>query len=204
MAVSRLPRNPIELADHADDFVAAIGTAGGLTASGLTAAQITALSGAMTALRNADGARDTAEVAYRAAVEGVEVAQRTAEALYRDLRQQANNHTNMTDTLRQQARLTVRDTEPTPGDLPAITDLTALGRPSGTNFLDWSGPTGGSLRYEVFSSPAGGGPWTLVGSATTTEFLHRDAGAGTTRHYRVIARRGDLEGEPSNEASVYV
>lgn len=50
----------------------------------------------------------------------------------------------------------------------------------------------------------GAGSWALVGSATATDFLHREAGAGVARHYRVVARRGELEGKPSNEASVYV
>ena len=204
MAEERLPRNPSELADHADDFVAAIGTPTGLTASGLDPAQITALTDAMTALRASLTARNTAETAYRAAVEAAQEAHETAEALYRGLRQQASNHTNMTDPLREQARLTVPDDKLSPGVLPEILDLTAQGHASGANFLDWSGPTSGGLRYEVFASETAGGPWSLVGSATQTAFVHHDAGAGLTRHYRVIARRGEREGLPSNEASVYV
>lgn len=205
MASSGLPRNPLALAEHADDFIAAIGTPIGLAASGLDAAQITALTDAMTALRTAVDTRSAAEVAYRAAVEAAEGQHATAEALYRSLRQAANNSTGMTDNLRAQARLTIRDTEPTPaGPPPEIMDLVATAHASGTNFLDWTGPTERGLRYEVFTASDAAGPWTLIGSATTSAFAHHEAGAGVTRHYRVIAKRGDEEGLPSNEASVYV
>ena len=205
MASSGLPRNPAELAEHADDFIAALGTPGGLAASGLDAAQLTALGNAMTALRDRVDDRAAAKAAYDAAVEAVEGQHETAEALYRGLRNQAGNHVNMTDVLRAQARLTIRDTEPTPsGAPPEITDLVVKAHASGTNFLDWSVPSGRGLRYEVFTSAAAGGPWTLIGSATTSSFAHHEAGAGVTRHYRVVAKRGTLEGLPSNEASVYV
>ncbi|HYE94656.1 MAG TPA: hypothetical protein VD962_00475 [Rubricoccaceae bacterium] len=204
MASSGLPRNPAALADHADGFVAALNTPAGQAASGLTAAQFTALSTAMTDLRTFVGERETAAATYRAAVEKVEGQQETAEALYRDLRRQANGHTAMTDELRALAGLPIRDDTPSPGALPAVDDLTAVGRPSGSNFLDWSGPTGGGLRYEVFTRLAAGGEWTLVGSSTSTDFLHQEAGAGVARYYRVVARRGERAGEPSNEAAVYV
>lgn len=65
-------------------------------------------------------------------------------------------------------------------------------------------PTERGLRYEVFTSDTPGGPWTPVGSATISAFVHQGASASVTWHYRVIAKRGDEEGLPSNEASVYV
>ena len=203
MAEVRLPRNPIALADHADGFIATLGTPIGLAASGLTAAQITDLTSAMTALRSAVSAKDAAELAFRGAVETEEGAHEAAEALYRALRQQANHYPDMTDGLRAQAGLTVSDDEPTPGGFPTVADLTAQGRPTGSNFLDWSGPTGGNLRYEVYSRLASGGDWALVGSATATDFLHQGAGAGVARYYHVVACRGRQRGEPSNEAAVY-
>jgi hypothetical protein len=157
----------------------------------------------MTALRNAVGAKNAAALALEGALETEEGTHETAEDLYRALRQQATRHPNMTDALRAEAGMTVADDEPTPGGFPTVTDLTAMGRATGSNFLDWTGPTGGNLRYEVYSRLASGGGWTLVGSSTATDFLHQGAGAGVARYYHVVACRGQQRGEPSNEAAVY-
>ena len=187
-----------------DKFIAALNNAGGQAASGLAAAQFTALTTARTDLQTALTDRTNKEAAFRAAVDVQTAKQTTAETQLRTLGRAANNATGMTDALRATAGLTVRDRKPSPGSLPLVQDLTVIGRPNGNNFLDWTGEAGGSLRYLVYTrlnAPAA--DWTLVGTASSTDFLHRNAGAGTARTYRIVSQRGKREGEPGNEAQVY-
>jgi hypothetical protein len=198
-----LPRSSATLADHAAHFTVALDNPEGHAASGLTPAQFADLGAEVSALRDALGAQAEALRAYRAATVAVRAAHRGTEARYRALRQQANNHSAMTDGLRKRAGLPVRDREPSPGLLPEITDLAAHPRPDGAVRLKWTGPTGGALRYEVFTRVGTDGAWTLVGSASATKFVHEGAGAGVTRYYRVEACRGTRRGEPSNVAAVY-
>src|SRR5690606_17536471 len=151
MPRSDLPRVPADLAAHAARFTAALDTPEGHAASGLTPAQLADLGADVGALRDALRDQRTAEAAYRAATAAVRAAHRNAEARYRALRRQANNHSAMTDVLRKHAGLTVRDRELSPGYLPEIVYLTAHPRPSGAVRLKWTGPTAGALRYEVFT-----------------------------------------------------
>lgn len=198
-----LPRNADELARHVARFIDALDNPAGHTASGIDAADFTALGADFDTLHDDLKAQREAEAAHRAAVEKAQGSRRTAEARYRALRQQAGNHTAMTDALRASAGLTVRDREPSPGALPEILDLAAFPRPNGSTRLTWTGPTGGSLRYEVFSHLGADAAWVLVGSATATQFTHEKAGAGVHRTYHVQACRGRRRSEPSNLASVY-
>ncbi|HEX9950217.1 MAG TPA: hypothetical protein VGB53_00475 [Rubricoccaceae bacterium] len=207
MATS-VPRSSASLADAIDTFVAALGGAG-KDAGGLPPDTFADLTGRAATLREALGARATAEKAFRAAIKTAETAHDAAEDAFRPARRQANNHAGMTDALRAAAGLGAPVGQGGPGAMPAITDLTAVPRPSGSVFLDWSGPSGGSLRYEVFEAALGaasstaGGTWRLVGSASATDFTVRDAVPGARSAYRVEAVRGERRGEPSNEAAVY-
>ena len=201
MARVPVPRSPLALADAADTFADALDDAAGHTASGLTAAQFTDLRARATAVRNAEAASADAERAYRAAVRTADTAHDGLDETYRALRGQADRHTNMTDELRERAGIGTSDGSPSPGTLPTITDLTAVRRPSGAVFLDWSGPTGGTLRYEVFARE-GDGAWALIGSATATDFTHRGGAPAAHRDYHVVPCRGERRGEPSNVAGL--
>ncbi len=84
-----------------------------------------------------------------------------------------------------------------------MTDLAALRRASGVVFLDWSGPTGGPLRYEVFTREGDEtAPWDLVGAASATDFTHRGAAVGAHRDYHVVPCRGERRGDASNVAGL--
>lgn len=195
--------NSQELMAQIDRFAAAFSTASTQAAAGLSAAQVTALTGARTTLNTTLTNRATAQSALDAAQQSVKLAQADAERLLRAAGRTAGNAAGMTDALRGQAGLSIRGLATGQGELPTVTNLVVLPRPSGANFLDWSGPTGGSLLYDIYTRPTATGEWTLVGSATATDFLHRDAGAGVTRHYKIVPRRGQREGESSNEAIAY-
>jgi len=202
-ARQRPPRNPLSLAGHADRFRDTLSTPEGLAQSGLTEAQLAELAAATDAIRTTQEARADAERALRTAVVAAREAHRRGEALYRALRQQATRHTAMTDAPCKRAGLNVRDREPSPGLLPEITDLTACPLPQGATRLDWTGPSGGALRCEVFTREGVEGPWVMVGSASATKFVHEGAGAGVRRYYCVEPCRGTRRGDPSNIAAVY-
>lgn len=199
------PRTPSDLAHAIDRFVNALSGKEGQEASGLSAADLAADQANADAIRAALKAKDEAEAPYRAAVKKVEATFDAAEEDHRRSRRQASNHKGMTPELRAAAGLPAVADRATAAGLPTVADLTAVPRPSGAVFLDWTGPTGGSLRYEVFelSLDEDGGAWTLVGSATRTDFTYREAVPGARSAFRVEAVRGERRGEPSNEASVY-
>ena len=67
-------------------------------------------------------------------------------------------------------------------------DLVALPRPSGHTFLDWSGPTGGGISYEIETRTKADSPWEKLDYTLKTAYTHTDAGAG-----EVEARRDRLE-----------
>jgi hypothetical protein len=115
----------------------------------------------------------------------------------------ASGSQNMTDLLRGAAGITIRDTDPSPRPLPLVSDLAAVGRASGNNFLDWSAADAAGVTWQVETADVDAGPWMVIGSTSATHFLHEGAGAGVTRKYRVIPKRGDRVGEPSNIAAVY-
>ncbi len=187
-----------------DQFTAALNNPGGLTASGLTAAQFTALTALNTSLKAASLAKVAAEGAYRAAVDTENAAAASAETALRAMGMTATNFTLMTDVLRNEATLTVRDTTPSPGILPLVEDLAVVGRPNGNNQLNWgSVPGSRGVIWEVEASAGSSGNWVVLGGTSKRSYLHVGAGAGVHRLYRIVARRGDVRGEPGNEAAVY-
>jgi hypothetical protein len=102
------------------------------------------------------------------------------------------------------AGLTVRkQTRSGHAEIPLVEDLVALPRATGHTFLDWSGPTGGGISYEIEVRTGPNAPWISLGYTLKTAYTHTDAGAGVHHEYRVVPRRSDRVGEPSNTASVY-
>lgn len=204
MPRDRLSVSPADLAREADRFAHALDTPEGRAASGLDAAAFAGLAALVADLRAATRARLDAEAARRAAVVVQRAAHRAATARLRALRRQADGHAAMTEALREAAGLPLRRRRRT-APLPVVDGLTALRRPSGAVFLDWTGPTGGALRYEVFGrDPDGADPeaWRLLGAATGTDFVDRSAPPGHPRVYRVEPCRGARRGEPSGQAVV--
>lgn len=198
-----LSQEPPEACNQVDQFVAALNNPSGTTASGLTTAQLTGLAARATTLRASTADKLAKETAYTAAVEKEKDDYAVLAAEFRALYRAANSNLNMTDAFRGAAGMTIRDTEPGPRPLPEVTDAAAVGRPSGNNFLDWSAADSEGVTWQVETAPAEAGPWTVIGTTSRTDFLHEGAGAGTTRKYRVVPKRGNRVGEPSNIAAVY-
>jgi len=204
MAKDWVKTNILELIAQINKFVTALNGAGGLAASGLTAPQLTAL-GAMATTLQADYTDQLAKQAAAAgAVDKTQTDQAAAAAELRNLGRAANGYSAMTDFYRDASGLTIRDTTPTPGDLPVVADLAVVGRPNGNNFLDWSIPAGiaSGITWEIQAAPGVGQDFVIVGTTSRTDFLHESAGAGVHRLYRVVAKRGNRRGEPGNEAAV--
>ncbi|WP_395139879.1 hypothetical protein, partial [Armatimonas sp.] len=86
------------------------------------------------------------------------------------------------------------------GQIPGVDDLVCKPRPSGDNFLDWSGPTGSGITYDIETRTGPGQPWEKIGYTTRTAWLHENAGAGIHREYRIVPQRSGRSGEPSNAA----
>ncbi|MFY9233774.1 MAG: hypothetical protein WAO58_04855 [Fimbriimonadaceae bacterium] len=189
--------------DQADQFITALNNPGGQAASGLTAGNFATLAGLVATLRASTDDKLVQEGIYRAAVAKERADHRLFKGQFRTFYRMANNNINMTDAIRGAAGLTIRDTEPSPRAMPKVTDLAAVGRPSGNNFLDWSAAGGVGVTWQVETAPSEGGPWTIVGTTSRTDFVHEGAGAGVARRYRVVPKRGARSGEPSNVAAVY-
>ena len=196
-------QNPAELADQVDQFVTALNNVGGQAASTLLPANFTDLIARVATLRTSTDDKFAKKGAYEAAVQKELDDAAALTAPFRQYGRQANNAQTMTDAYRGAAGLTIKDTEPSPRDLPLVVDLSVNGRQSGNNFLDWSAANAAGVGWQVETAPATAGPWTIVGTTTATFFVHEGAGAGTRRLYRVIPTRGSRVGEPSNEAAVY-
>lgn len=200
-----IKKNVLDLIAQIDKFVTALNNPGGTAASGLTGAQLTALGTLKTTLQTSYTDQLAKEAAFRSAVDKTHTDQIAATTSLRNLGRAANGYSAMTDAYRDAAGLTIRDTQPSPGDLPVIDDLAVVGRPNGNNFLDWGTPHGvaAGIVWEVQATTAVGEPFVIVGTTSRTDFLHEGAGAGTHRIYRVVATRGARRGEPGNEAAVY-
>lgn len=187
-----------------DQFINVLTDTPKRNASGLTAAQHTSLQTHKDSLTQFSDAKIQAEATYRAAVQaeqaGVEVLQREL----RSLGQIAQSAPAMTDALRAELGLTIaKQTGPGAGEIPIVDDLVCLPRPNGRNFLDWSGPTGGGISYIIESRTSVSTAWERVDFTTKTAYLHENAGAGIHREYRIVPRRSDRDGTPSNTATAY-
>jgi len=198
-----VPQNPADLFAKVDQFLLTLNTVAGQAASHITNSQFTALATFLANARAADidrnqkiGLLDAAQTVFTGAVDDLRNS-------LRELGREARGSSGMSNELKAQSGLTVADTILSPGELPTVADLVALVRPNGNIFIDWTGPTGGSLIYLVQTRRDSDTEWTLVGSTTRTDFLHVGAAPGVRRHYRIIAQRGSRVGEPSNAATVY-
>ena len=196
--------NTLELIGQIKKLVGALNNAPGMAASGLVPANFAELTANAADLHTKQRAVLETEAAYRAAVGARDAAQAISTRNLRRYGMSAGRNINMTNPLRHEAGLTVRDTKPSPGPLPEIKDLVCVGRPNGNNFLNWSRVPGGvGVIWEVECCLGSSGEWFLIGATSRTDFLHEKAGAGVHRLYRIVARRGNRRGGPGNLASVY-
>lgn len=72
--------------------------------------------------------------------------------------------------------------------------------------LNWDAPTTGDpvQSYNIKRSTVQTGPFTSVGTSTTTSFIDTNVVAGTTYYYEVDAVNAAGESSPSNEVTVSI
>ena len=147
-----IARNPRELLVQITLFLDALDTDAGRAKSKLTAAQLASLRGLHTALLGFMEDKEHLEMSLSAAVSAMNEGYNEAAAAFRALAREAQASSVMDDATRKAAGLTVREqTGKGHGDIPTVDDLICKPRPSGDNFLDWSGPTGSGITYDIES-----------------------------------------------------
>jgi len=109
-----------------------------------------------------------------------------------------------TNEIKQEFGLPIHDTTPSVVVPVQCTDLTAQGLQSGTNVLDWkSGGNKPGTIYVIEKKFKDDPAYSYVDVSTATKYNHKGQTPGVFMLYRVIAKRGDLLSEPSDEAAVY-
>jgi len=197
-------QNSRDLLRQISRFLEAIDTPDGQAKAKLTPAQLLVLHNKQSALLDACDLRDSAEATFSASVRTQSEAHSAAASELRNLGRAAQSSESMDNPTREAAGLTIRQrTGKGNATIPVVEDLICRPRPSGENFLDWSGPTGGGITYNIECRTAAGQPWVLVGYSTRTAYLHEEAGSGVHREYRVIPQRSGRAGSPSNAATAY-
>lgn len=195
---------PRELVVQIGHFLAALDTEAGRTKSKLTKAQFDELRTNLSALTAQIETKEGAETALAAAQKTLDLGYDATAALFRTVGREAQGSSLMDDPTREAAGLTVRkNTSKGFGEIPVVEDLICKPRPSGDNFLDWSGPTGGGITYDIETRAAEGKPWEKIGYTTRTAYLHESAGAGVHREYRIVPQRSGRSGKPGNVAAAY-
>ncbi len=111
---------------------------------------------------------------------------------------------NVSNSIKEQLGLNVRDSTPTPIIPVAPSELVATAASDGTHTLSWkaNGNKGGT-QYIVESKFDKTTDFTFVNVTTKTKLEHTKQVPGIRIVYRVKARRGDNESGYSNEAIVY-
>ena len=110
----------------------------------------------------------------------------------------------VTNELKQDLGLPIHDTTPSVVVPVQAADLTAEGTQSGTNVLDWkSGGNKPGTIYVIEKKFKDDPDFSYVDVSTATKYNHKGQTPGVFMLYRIIAKRGDVLSEPSNEASVY-
>jgi len=196
-----ISHNPRELLRQITRFLEAIDTPTGQAKSKLTPAQLTVLHERQSALLDACDMRDSAEAAFNTAVRTQSGAYDAAASELRGLGKAAQASSTMDDPTREAAGLTIpKRTGKGNAAIPVVKDLICQPRPGGDNYLDWSGPTGTGITYNIEQRTSPDQPWAFVGYTTRTAYIHEDAGAGIHREYRIVPQRTGRAGTPSNTA----
>ncbi len=173
-------------------------------AYGLSAGATSALSAALATFDSALTAANTAKAASNVAVAAKDQARNDLEGLVRPLIRQIQENPVVTDELRSQAGIPIRDTVRTTSAPVAPSDLVATADAAGTNLLRWNGAGNSSGIQFVVEAKIGTSPdFNIIDVVTATSYRHTGRTAGVPVLYRVLARRGSQTSNPSNIAGVY-
>ena len=204
MNVDWISQNPREMLRQINRFLEAIDTPTGQAKAKLTPAQLIVLHTRHSALLDACDQKDLIEANFGTAVRTQTEAYEAAAKEFRTLGRLAQASDVMDDPTREGAGLRIRERRGRGlGALPLVEDLICKPRPGGDNFLDWSGPTGSGITYNIECRVALDKSWEPVGYTTRTAYLHESSGAGNRAEYRVVPQRSGRVGKPSNTMTAY-
>jgi len=196
------PTNDAEFSVWLGNFITIANT--NLIPLGLVAADITALNVLKTDIDARILAATAAREAAKAATAALKLSRKNAniQASFRGKAITANP--NITNALKEQLGLNVRDTTPTPINPTIPAEVVAEAFANGTNVISWkaNGNKGGT-QYLVEAKFGTAASFTFVNVTTKTKLEHLNQTPGVRVVYRVKARRGDNESGYSNDALVY-
>jgi hypothetical protein len=202
MPLDYLPTNDRELLAWLKNFnkIAADNRA----ALGLTEDDLAELTAAETNFEMRLSANDTAQQAALAATEEKNAAHKVAEKLARRKGQGIQAREGVSDGLRDQLGLRVRDGVRSVSSVETPLELVAMPHADGTNTLKWkAGGNKAGVQYLIEAKVEESGAWALVDATTRTSYTHTGQTPGQKVRYRVRAKRGEKTSGFSNEAGVY-
>lgn len=170
---------------------------------GLSQTDMTALNNSATGVNTAIAGDVTAAASAKAAVKTKQATLRASEKLLRTYVKRLQINPAMTDALRKQMGLPVRQpATKTPPTVPAA--LTVSGQSDGTNTLAWNttGNKQGTVYQVEYQTTANGG-WTLLDTTTRAKYAATGCIPGQRTSYRVHAKRNEQKSPYSNEAVIY-
>lgn len=197
-----IPKNDTEFAAWLANFNTIANA--NLAALGLVAADVTANVTNTTTLNTAIATNVTAQAAALAATQGKKTARRTVELSSRTLARRIQANPAVSNALKEQLGLTVRNSPPTAIVPVAPADLVVSGSDSGVNLLQWKGNGNKSgTQYLIETKIGAATQWTITDVTTKAKYSHVSQTPGVKAMYRVRAKRGDVLSGYSNEAIVY-
>jgi hypothetical protein len=198
-----LPKPDIEFDAKASQIITALEN--DEAAYGILPADTLGLRAKLTAFHTALDASTAARTAATTAVANKDARRNDLETALRPLVQRIQVTPAVTDALRLQAGIPVRDTTRTVSAPISPVDLVVTADGAGTNRLKWSanGNTSG-IQYVVEGKIGVAADYSTVDVVSGTTYNHLARVVGQAVNYRVRARRGTVLSEPSNVAGVHV
>ncbi len=196
------PKPDDQAANRAAQIIAVLNA--NAAALGITAAEMASLTAARDEFTTALTASDTALANSKVKVATKNQERRELEDLLRPLVQRVQLNPALTDQMRGDAGLPIRDTTRTFSNPVAPSDLVATGGADGVNSLKWAaaGNTSG-VQYVVEAKAVGALDWSVVDVTSATSYKHTGQTPGFKLEYRVLARRGAAKSAASNVAAVF-
>ncbi len=175
-----------------------------LAALGLVAGDMTPVTTAKTPFDTAIPDVVTKQQALAQAVQNKVTTRKTSVGTVRTVVRKIQANPAVTNALKAQLGITVKDISPTPVTPVPPLDLVARGLDTGTNILNWKrNGNKPSVQFVIEAKIGTSTAWVLIDVTSATKYSHVFQQPGVKAIYRVRARRGSAVSEPSNEAVVY-
>lgn len=196
------PTNDAQFSVWLGNFIAVANA--NLTALGMTTADITALTALKTDLDAKVAAAQTAQEAAVAATAARKVARKAVNDSVGPKGRIIGENPAISNALKEELGLRVRDTTPTPIIPVPPTDLAAQGLANGVNVLKWkSGGNKPGTLYIIEARIGAAAAFTMIDTVTSTRYEHKNQTPGVRVFYRIKAKRASSESNYSTEAVVY-